>query len=205
MKKLLSFLVAVSLFAINFSIIERHQVSAVSTTEDIKLLKENKKSLCDRVFALKKDIENCQNRHIFSRELKENIKDHLIPTEVFPLIEKNFYLTNNLNKESSTFINDFKLEDICGTAKGFSKRWFAKGTFKNLKRDYDNLLSYEKNLQFNSTKCTKDLDKVKTLMDFMNGNNCIYNGKSVKCYSVINFSRLNKTLLKLIAEQELKN
>lgn len=201
MKKLLSFLLAVSLFAINFSIIERHQVSAVSTTEDIKLLKENKKALCDRVLALKKDIENCQNRQnifaIFSRKLKENIKDHLIPTEVFPLIEKNSYLTNTLMK-------DFGLKDICDTAKDSGKRWFEKGALE-LRQDYDNLLSYVRDLHFNSTKCTKDLDKEKTLMDFMNYNNCKNNGKPVKCYSVINFSRLDKTLLKLIAEQELKN
>ena len=204
MKKLLSFLLMLSLFVTNFSMIASQSVSA---TDDFEHLKKKGKSLCNRVDALKSDMDICQNKHnifaSFSKELYEKAKSHLIGSKRFPLIEEyDFEAPKMLNFDYSN------LKKICDDMKNTNNLFFSEGSnFAELEKNYNSLLSYEEDLHSNLKNCTKDLDKVKKLKDFMKGNNCRdkKSGELVNCYNVIDTLSLNRTLLKLVAEQESKD
>lgn len=206
MKKLLSFLLTLSLFMINFSMIGSHSVSA---TDDLELLKKKGESLCNRVDALKVDMDICQNKHniieSFFKELYEKAKSYLIDSKNFPLVEGYGYLLGSLKDKNFDYSN---FKKICDNVKKTNNLFFSKGSkFAELEKNYNSLLPYEEVLLSNLKNCTKHLDKVKKLRDFMNSNNCLdpKSDKPANCYNVIDTLSLNRTLLKLVAEQELKD
>lgn len=199
MRKLMSILLILPLFTIVFSIIGNQPVLAISDTNNHDTLK-TAKSICSRFGALKSDMETCQNKHnifaSFSKELYAKLRG--LTLKEFPIIYNLDYLQNVLKH------TDLKnLDNICNAVKNKSKSISER----ELKRLGDSFELYKDTLISNMNVCTKGLGKVKELRDFMKGNNCIdpKSGKPASCYNVIDALSLNKTLLKLVAEQELKD